>query len=186
MNSLELIVYTSIIVWVFPAIRHIKTEYAYYFLLLGIIDPLKLGIYYFLGTDIELVTIPFSLILIYSIIKSKISERFTLPIILCIIFISIIGYQISILIGIKLIAHVFILIFLFSRMIKILLNDNKWDIHLLVICFYEFSIIFKNLHLSPDIIADTYFFHITSIFQLGFGLFFAFFNHWSISLNTKD
>lgn len=182
MRIFEIITYLSIIIWIFPALRHIKSEFSYYFILLAIVDPIKLVFFYSFNENVQLISIPFSLFLLYSVLEIEMSTIINFLLISIISIVSVVGYIFNYQYEIGQIADLLIMIILIKKMAERFFEDSTIDMIILFICFYELSLIFKSIPKLTHVSGMNYYFQLTTLLQLLFGIFFSFVEEWKIKL----
>lgn len=167
----------SIVIWLFPPIRQLKTRYFYFFLILALADPVSLFIKNFIYIHISFYFPFVSLLLFLSIYrKEKSNEKFhfavTITATAVTFILTLILEQSQLSVGIL---H-FLIVFLFLKEFIIRFAfKSELDLFLLMLIFYEFTTILKYLNVAFGITNATAYFFITTIFQISFGLFFTVF-----------
>lgn len=189
----NLIVYTSIFVWLLPPIKQFRTEYFYFFLILAILDPVK--ILFFLTGDYSPVDIsfPFLILLVFSIFHTWFKKYFLALIILAII-ISFFGKNLSMTAdySIKVVVYTFILVVFLLRMSRFLIQSGNINLYYVVLILYVLSIILKYITLIFDLKTGVINFYLTSAFEIIIAFFFIFFNvnnekiHFTVKLKSTS
>jgi len=179
MLLLKIIYLSSLVVWLFPAIRHFKRRYFLFFLLLAFADPLNLLLIY-LGNNQPYFLPITCYLMVISVLEKPLVKRFKIPIAIIFLLITIISisisdinrnlYYIAILVNILLVLLIFL-----KNFILIYVESKKTDLFLIVLIFYISTNLFKFLNVMIGFSDATAFFIITSIAQIAFGLFFSIF-----------
>jgi hypothetical protein len=186
MNWMEVLTYTSVAVWIFPAIRHFKNRFASYFLLYAVSDPLMLFFYYTFNQDIIFLKIPFYLVLLSTFLPKKIFNRNKIILFVVITLLSILGSQFSLVLEVKIIAHTIIFMILLRDFFKEYVNFAYLNMLVLVISLYELSALFKEFSQVLGIEKDYYYFHMTTLFQILFGVFFSLVGEWKMKMSSRN
>lgn len=177
MKLINIIIIVSVFVWLFPPLRHYKTYYFGYFLILAIADPIK---FFFMNSF----TIPpqilspfFSLLLVSTLIKM---ERrlpiFVLAFSLLLILLSF-SMPFKLIQLINSIAHIWILIIVVSRLIDSIVDTKSLNLFLMLLVAYEFMGILKNIVVVFDLTHGITQFYVTTVIQIIFGIVFIFINY---------
>lgn len=188
MTIRDYIVYLSEIAWLLPAIRQAKTKWFLWFLVLAILDPLTsliLSVFSWNGIlqyDIGSIVGYFSL---YIVEGKKFKESDYLLLVLFIITLFLISDGFLYL----LIIHLFIFYKLISLTIIDVHFKEQLNISLLVLVFYELSILIKFLSYIGQIPISSAPFYLTLFFEVMIAIYFAVFRidnpRLLISLNKK-
>lgn len=150
MNIAFIIIYISIVAWVFPIFRQYRSNLFYFFLFLGICDPLSMLVSKFIHMQIENIAVIISPILFYTI---NIDRKKDFKITKTEIFVFILAYTLFILRTnpniILLIIHTLIAIRAIFKIIIDLHLNQKVNLFQLVLAFYMITsvaslIIFLN------------------------------------------
>ncbi len=175
------LIYSSVVVWIFPAIRQWKGRLFYYFLILAIIDPVSYIHLILLNTNIPFkFNIIASLFLLFSITWKIFSNKLNKIILL---FLSAFIIFLFLLFDLSVKGNILVLILIYSIVFLVFLKDliveyvNTSTINLfyMMLVFYQLTMISKFLNLIIGFADATAFFIITSIAQIFFGLFFSIF-----------
>lgn len=177
MEIAYIIFWFSVFFWIFPAIRHYKTELFWYFLTLALSDPLAhilKNTTIFRIYDVHLIFVFLASLSLYWLILKKKYVR----IILTCAFLLVLGSFFSTSnFSYKIIAliHLLILVFFLMRSIHFIAENSKLNIFHLFLLLYETSIILKILALLTQADTGIIFFYATSIFQILLAIFFGMF-----------
>jgi hypothetical protein len=175
---LKIIYFSSLFVWLFPAIRHFKRRFFPFFLLLALSDPLNMLFILFLNNNNTFLFSITSYLMVISVLEKPLVKRFKIPFTIIFLLITIISisdinrnlYYIAILVNILLVLLIFL-----KNFILIYVESKKIDLFLIVLIFYISTNLFKFLNVMIGFSDATAFFIITSIAQIAFGLFFSIF-----------
>lgn len=176
--------YFSVALWLVPPIRQWRTNYKYFFLVLALSDPFRLSLYYIIHSWPGFLTLPLAILQLASLFfVRKLKFYYWIIIIVLIIASGFISSQIVYEI-VSSIFHITIFLILFIRFAKDLVSQNILNLYLMVIIAYQLSTILKYITAILDLNTGIYYFQITTIFQILFGLFFSLINKWKIKIDT--
>lgn len=174
MEISRIIAQISEIIWILPILRQSKTKWFIFFLVLGILDPLThllrfVFIYngnlqYILGTLLLYLSL-------YAVMGKKPKESDYLFVALLLITWFLIPVKLMII----LIIHLFIFYKILSFTIIEAHSNDRLNVPLLVLIFYELSILIKFLPYLIKIPASDIPFFFMLFFEMGVALFFTFF-----------
>lgn len=177
-ETFKILFFVSIVVWLFPPIRQYRNKYFFFFLVLALADPLSIllrvtSTYY---TDYSYFILVNYLLFLSIIERNTLNKYKTLWIVFSFIFISIFffTFQSKLLLILLLFTNATI-IFTFLKSYIIEFVNQKNNLFLLCLIFYQLTNISKILNLLLGFADATAFFIITTIFQIAFGLFFSIF-----------
>jgi hypothetical protein len=166
----------SIFIWFIPPIRQYRTEYFLFFLIVAFADVFS--ILFNRVFNIEQY-IAFNLLSYFAMLSLLNINKFQRYLILYIIIFFVILYLTSLIPDTKqvifLLIHVTLLYMFLRRLIDNIYFNSYLSVFLLMLIFYEFTIITKFLNLVAGFTDANYYYIITSIFQILFGLFFSIF-----------
>jgi hypothetical protein len=172
----KLLYVASIIIWILPAIRHYKTEFFDFFLILALIDPIALVYGLITRTSLPMwLTVLFAYLLIISLLsEEKIKDLKYFLIVIPFLFVVAIPFlSKKYFFIILLVENVFLFLFFLKFLITDYVSNNKLKFFFFMLVFYELTVILKIFNLIIGF-ADAYGFYIvTSIAQIIFGLFFS-------------
>ncbi len=176
MHLATVVVYVSSIVWIFPIFRQYNTRMFYFFLVLGLSDPINIFSLWALNTKPGFVHSIAALLLFYSLNfrdnqKLKMSHT---DILVGILFLSL-AFFLNELFYLTFLIHLLIL----SRIIQIIVVDihkkSELNIFYLVLIFYEISIVMNLFILLSRTERGMLLFFITLTFQILIAIFFTIF-----------
>lgn len=175
---LKILVYASIIVWLFPPIRQFRTNKFYFFLVLALMDPIA-----FLYSEIFKYQISFNYylaanyLLLVSVLwnnnKSEIKYSLIVGGIFYLILLFTINFSSNDHLLILIIIQVIILLVFLKIFIVEYAFNSRFSFFYLVLVFYMLTNISKFLIILIGLADATAFFIITTIAQIFFGLFFS-------------
>lgn len=178
-STLELLLYSSLIVWIFPAFRQYRGRFFLFFLVIACGDPIMFALVilfnFNLGPVAPLIISFFMTISIVYIVSEKVLTKifigvFGLFILLPFIITSYKVYYILIVV-----LHVFIFYKILIFFVKKNIDEKSINLFYLIILLYELLNIFKVSNLVIGI-TNAYEFHVlTTIFQVALGLYFSIF-----------
>ena len=174
MNILYQIYSFTQIIWFFPPLRQQKTKYFFYFLLLPIIETVAIFNHYFHLHLFVLQNI-LSVFSLVSVLEKKIIRKIwplAMLFFLCAYgwFFGIITNNIIFICIQSLILGIFIKQFILTLFDKKVLN-----IFILLLVFYEITVITKTFNLITGFTDANFYYVITSIFDFFIGIFFCIF-----------
>ena len=193
MNLVELSKYlfwSSIIVWLFPPIRQFKGSYFIFFLILAITDPLSY-LYTFIlfigANNLWIYLISFYLIIVSISDKDNIKKYKYFYIIFFIILILLLFLKLEYHYYLLLIVveHLVIFFMFLKLFITGYVNNNKFNIFLIILLAYELLFILKYFILLAGFADADAFFMVTSFAQIAIGLFFSIFREGDPKLMVK-
>lgn len=178
MLVVRVIVYLDILVWLFPPFRQHRKRYFYYFLLLGISDPLFQLLYNFVKFHPFRLYEIFTPLMLISVLNFKWNYKYIITsAILIIISIFITAFAPIPFISINLlILHLVILSFFLTATTLELHNNRTINIFYFVLCLYQLSLAMKYLIFLIDLRTGVFYFYITTAFEILIAAFFIFFN----------
>lgn len=178
--------FTSVLIWFIPPIRQYRTDYFYFFLILAVTDVFSLLFNYIINIDQFLAFNLFSYFAVITLQKKEFIVRYLSMLILTALVI------ISITIALPssnnftfIIIHTVLLYIFLRRFIHNFYFMNMVNIFLLGLIFYEFTVITKFMNLITGFTNAYYYYVITSVFQIIFGLFFSVFREGDTRLIFK-
>jgi hypothetical protein len=182
----KIITYASIFVWLLPAIRQYKGKYFYYFLILALSDPLNIFFVNVLNVPNYFFHSIAGILLFYSIGTSTQSFlkywKFNLLFILVFLFTL---FTLPNLLFLILILHVLILSIFIKQSVILLHQSGELNYFLLVLIFYEITVLLKVIVFISGTDTGIMFFYLTLSFQILVALFFTIFREESSILTIK-
>ena len=182
----KIIGYISTVFWLFPPIRQFKSDYFYYFLVLGLSDPINLFCLRFFGFPPHIIHPIAALLLFFTLdipiknIKKKI--YFNLLVLtgffICFIYIENHLYLI-------LIFHIMILLKLTNITLIGVHERNILNVFYLALCFYELSVVINLSEFLGSHDVRIIIYYMTLSFQLLMAIFFTIFTEKSKFLIVK-
>lgn len=177
MSFILVIIYFTVFIWLLVPIKQYNTRFFIYFLILGLLDPVAILLFYIFNIDTHVIYLIGTTVLFLPAmigIKKKPKVYIFIPIIFYTLLELLFSIQ-SLLIP-QLVIHIFILINFTRLMILSLQESKSIKIFWLVILTYEFSVILKffvplgNIELGPS------YFYFTTAIQIFIGIYFLFYN----------
>jgi len=172
----NIIIILSLIAWVFPPFRQYKSPFFVYFLLLAVADPFYLLLY-----ECKLSFVPFKIIFhtlfLLSLIDFKDIKKI-LYVIIPVTVISFLSYKFMVRNEITIIfavIHTGIIFILLQRLSKrIVLPDIEFNVFLMLLIFYESTLVTKFFISVVNIQKGMYYLYFTSAFEIFFAAAFSF------------
>lgn len=182
----KLITYLSTFVWIFPPLRQFRGRFFYYFLILGLSDPVAMVLYYFnLEWSIPLFVI-FSAGLLLSLPQQNKYLRLPYLIPALVLFISAVYFlQVSDLIILLGIIHMIIIYVLFKYTINYVYKNRRIQVFHLLLLSYEISLLLKFINLIFELQAGIVNYNFITGFQILLGIMFCFIREESPRLALK-
>lgn len=177
MNLIYISIYISILIWAVIPFRQLGKQYFYYFFLNAIVDPIVLFLRIVFHSTSNYLYLPITILILYSVQIKNINKNkllFSFLFIIC----SLIGLNNEVLNNIFLIIgiiHLIIFLVFIKDFIIIFVNKDLVNVFLVILSFYEITIITKDFNLLTGITDANIYFAITTIFEILFGLFFCVF-----------
>lgn len=188
----NILIYVSIIVWIFPAIKQYKTKYFFFFFIMAITDVFALGVRLFLSFNTINVYLFFQSILFVSFFNSTNFKKtivwiclFSLIFLLNSFFLYI--DNISFFILLMIITGIFY--FIVVEFLHCLIIFYKFSIPLMLLVLYQVINITKTTTWMFQFSDFAFYYYSASTFQIIIGLFFSFIsindNRLNINLPVK-
>ena len=170
--------FSGIIVWLLPPIRQFNNSLFYFFLILALGDSISLAYVYLLGKSIPLgYYVVLDLLTIISLTNILIVKRYKYLFIVVgvVVTISLFILQLNTSSHYVLLALLNSVVFIMILKIFIMnyVDYSKINLFLMILLFYQTTILFKLLNMALGFADATAFFIITGIAQIIFGLYFS-------------
>lgn len=176
MDIVHIIIYTNILLWILPIFRQFNTRYWGFFLILGLSDPLHIGLWYILKIPINNYFILVSITQILTITKPQ-DRRSIILLSLIIIFVSIFHYQNeNITSGIQILLELVILGIIINHTFLYIKKQRMVSLFLVCLISYQLSIIIKFIFIKSFAEPGIIYFYVTSALQMSFAILFTFYN----------
>lgn len=187
--SVITLTYLSVFFWTLPALRHYKTFFFWYFLILAISDVFGLLFHYYLKLEFSYLYIIVSLCLYVSLQQMEYLKRKKILFLgfgIVIVALSFIKIGLGFTIFLLSFLHLMIIFRILYLFVMVVAQKQAINFFYLVLAFYEFTIILKflNFLFELKVEAETYF-YITTGFELLVGIFFTTFREDSQKLAYK-
>lgn len=186
MTITQLIIYASILFWLFPVIRHYKGNYFIYFLILALSDPLAIACVAVFKIQPTVIHAIAAICLFYSIdtVRHEFIRLWMLNLIIIITFIILLLLQ-SIPLFLILIFHFLVLyVFIKKLMIKLYqFGELNW--FYMVLIFYEITALVKLIVLISGAEIGIVYYFLTVTFQFLIAIFFTIFREESSFLRLR-
>jgi hypothetical protein len=177
-DLIKILYFIGVVVWLAPPIRQFRTPLFYFFLVLAFGDTISLGYGSILGKSIPLAYyVAFSFLLIISLVDKVIVKRNKYLIlaigVILVIGLFIVRLETSYYFILFALLHSIIFIMILKLFIMSYVNYSKINFFLLMLLFYQTTVLFKLLNMAIGFADATAFFVITGIAQIIFGLYFS-------------
>ncbi|HCY75823.1 MAG TPA: hypothetical protein DHV28_07860 [Ignavibacteriales bacterium] len=177
MELLRYIAYASIVIWALIPIRQFGTRLFLFFLILALLDLSSFILLYVFKTKTEVIYLIGTTILLYPLLTElKNIYRFGVVWVLVAAAFIIFYYTSISPILFQMVIHLAILIYFLKVLVLYYgLNRNVLLFHCFLLA-YEFSLILKFFVYWHELNLGLIYFYLTTIFQIGIGIFFLFIN----------
>jgi hypothetical protein len=185
MNLANFVIYISSFAWIFPIFRQYKTRFFYFFLILGLSDPINLLCVLELNVKSGLVHSIASLLLFYSINHSEKKTRFSYTDMLVVILFLSTTVFLAELYFITIGIHILILARFIQLFTIILHQKTEINIFCAGLVFYEITVVIKLAIYLSGTYSGVLFSYITLAFQLLIAIFFTIYREDNPHLRVK-
>ena len=172
MNIYNILLYLSVIVWAIIPFRQLKKDYFFYFLAWISADIITLGARFIFHSTTNFFYVPLSFLALIALQNFKSIKKQWLTITFLFLGICLLNIEYNIIIISVFILHILILISFLKELIIHYVKNNLFSIFLLALIFYEITVVAKFLNYLTGFTNDYYYFIITTIFEIAFGVFF--------------
>lgn len=176
MNIAVLIAYITIIIWLLPPLKQYRGGYFFIFVLLALTDPISLFNIYYLNIHPHYTFLVYSsIMLILSFYYRKQLIKLTL---LLVILITLVGLVLNteylkyFILGFNAI----VLINFATIMLLNSFKEQRINYFYVVLVLYQLTVTLKFLIIILNVHTGTYFYFITTAFEILMGIYFIFFN----------
>jgi len=182
MNITLILIYTSIVLWIFPIIKQYKTEYFLFFLILAIADPVKMLLYLFFHLGSPRFSCVTALFLITSLVPRIRTKQILFAVSLLAFTISLLfKMDVTVMRIISCMFHIIILgIIIFGLLTRFVINE-RLNLFLCLLILYESLNVMKYLAYLSSYDTGIFSWYVGGATQYLFALLFTF-----ININTKD
>ena len=185
MNNLVSIIYIFSFIWLFPPIRQFKSKYFIYFLTLPLAEAVSIVVSHYSHFDQMLIFNFASLVTLLSVLDRQLVKKIWPVTILAILYISSFffsGFSNEI---IFIIFRALILAVFMKQFILKMFHEDIFSIFLIILIFYEFTLITKFINILTGFANASYYYIITSIFEFFIGVFFCIYRDSSAKILIK-
>lgn len=179
-NILYLIIYADIFIWLFPPFRQYSTKYFYYFLIMGLTDPIAVSIVELFHVISSHIYVFCNILLVYSIyFEKKNVVNFLLTLFIdTLLFTTLVISKSDIIVNdiILIITHLIIFSKVLKDFIVEIFDSSKLNIFYLFFILYMLSLIIKLLFYITEVKTGYLYFYLTGAFEILIALYFIFFN----------
>lgn len=180
MKLFSLLAYTAVIIWALVPIRQYKSKYFFYFLFFVSSDIVTLIARLVFHSDTNFFFAPFSFIALCALLNVRQIEKYIAILALLFIITCIWGLDINILgipefqrMALSLgIIHLLILYIFIKELFITSENNHAINLFLVVLVFYEITVVTKFLNYLTGFANGYFYFSITNIFEILFAIFF--------------
>jgi len=173
-----ILLFTSILIWLFPPFRQYKTEYFLFFLILALADPVIYLLLKTLSFQVTRTNLIITFFMILSLIDSnKLKKRWIfISLLLLVLLTAAIKLPLKEIYQIKIILSCIILFFILKDSLLYLNKHQTINLFYLVFILYEITIIIKFIYTASRTHTGTIYFYTTGFFEIFIGIFFCFYN----------
>ena len=181
----KIIVYISTFFWLLPPFRQFKGRYFYYFLILALADPINILSISIIGVPNYSVHSIMGLLLFYSIGTGENEKKYMLANMIFMLAFFLFLFLLDNLLYLILTLHLLIL-YRFLRL-SLLNTFSKYELNifLLMLVFYEISVVVKTIVFISGTNLGVIFFYLTLSFQILVAIFYTIFREDSSPLMLK-
>lgn len=169
------IVYISMVFWIFPAIRNYKTVLFFYFLIWAVADPIVMAISVLSPLHALKTYLPLTFFTFLSL-KGIVTNKSNFNKLLVFAFILNFWaafYSSKIVYLVIIFDHIIITLFFVTRLLNYVALNSKVKVFHIILFLYEVSLVMKLLFLVFDVQTGTSYFMTTNIFQMLIAVFFS-------------
>ena len=173
----DIILFSSIFFWIFPAIRQIKGNYALYFVILALSDPIIFPSYKFLHIIPVYTALPLSLLTVFAIKKNDLTKNGNIKLLIVLAVVALIGlifFSSELKFAITL-AHLYIILVLLDRTLTAINEKSTINLFHLMLILYESTIVLKYIATMTEFNKGMVYFYLTSAFEALIAIFFTIF-----------
>jgi hypothetical protein len=183
MSNINVIIYISVFIWILPAIRQLKGNYSFYFIILALADPLNLVAVMYIRLPPNILHAIAAVGLFYSvgISKEDLQKHWIFHLIILVMFIFLL-YSMTNLLLLICFFHGLVLFKFFKILIKSSFETEKLNIFQLVLVFYELSIVITFFVLISGSTQSIILYYSTLSFDFLVALFFTIYKEESANL----
>ena|SRR3989339_527272 len=169
------LVVVSIVVWLITPIRQYKTRYFWFFLIIGLTDPIAIIVGKSFNLVIAQLYIPLDILSFFSVIEYKKINVYKILFYLAIVGIGTYSFFHFWEYGSYFFTTVlfFVLVILIKQSFQFIVERGSIHIFHAVLIFYQALNVFKSLALLLNFSTGVWFFFISNVVQILLGIFFA-------------
>jgi hypothetical protein len=173
-----ILLFTSILIWLFPPFRQYKTQYFLFFLILALADPVIFILLKTLSFHVIRTNLIITFFMILSLIdRNKLKKGWIFVLLLLLVLLAVaIKFPIKEIYPIKIILSCIILFFILRDSLLYLNKHHTINLFYLVFILYEITIIIKFIYTASRTHTGTIYFYTTGFFEIFIGIFFCFYN----------
>ena len=173
-----ILLFTSILIWLFPPFRQYTTKYFLFFLILALADPIMFLSLKLLSLDVTRINLIITFFMILSLIdRNKLRKGWIFFLLaLLVLLAATIKLPIKEVYEIKIILSCIILFFILKDSLLYLNKHHTINLFYLVFILYEITIIIKFIYTASRTHTGTIYFYTTGFFEIFIGIFFCFYN----------
>ena len=175
MQTLYYLGYFGVIVWAIIPFRQYKNKYFIYFLTWVCADLFALAARFIFHSGTNVFFAPLSFLALVSLLNFETTKKYLWAVIILFILSIMLSLKDNLWVMTVILIHLFILGFFLKDIIVSLNKNYIINIFVLLLAFYEITVVAKNINYLTGFTNDYYYYIITNIFEIIFGLFFIIF-----------
>jgi len=181
----RVIVYISTFFWLFPPFRQFKGRFFYYFLILGLSDPVNLISLTLIGIPHHFIHSIAGLLLLYSFDSIKYVKKYLIANVIFILAFFLFIFLLDNLLYLILTLHLLILYRFLRLSLLNTYSKSELNIFLFMLVFYEISVVVNLIVFISKSNLGVVFYYLTLSFQILVAIFFTIFREDSSLLKLK-
>lgn len=162
----------GILIWAVVPFRQYKKKYFIFFLALICGDLITLVTRILAHSGTNFFYVPFSFLALVSLLDKKFTKKYWIIIAILFLAFCIINLEYNLVVFSVIIIHLAILFILLKSLIVSFAKLRHVNIFLLLLIFYEITLIAKYINYLTGFSNDYYYYIITTVFEILFGIFF--------------
>jgi hypothetical protein len=173
-----ILLFTSILIWLFPPFRQYKTQYFLFFLILALADPVMFLLLKLLSVEVTRTNLIITFFMILSLIDSNKLKKGWIFVFLFLLILLTAASRLPLkeVYQLKIILSCIILFFIVKDSLLYLNKHQTINLFYLVLILYEITIVIKFIYTASRTHTGSIYFYTTGFFEIFIGIFFCFYN----------
>lgn len=167
--------YLGVLVWIVAALRQFKGKYFFFFLFWVSADILTLIARLAFHSGTNFFYVPFSFLAYIGLLDFRYIKKYWVILVILFLVVCTISLKYNLITICVIIIHFIILLEFLKEFIIPFIRNNVISIFILVLIFYEITLVAKYLNYLTGFTNGYYYFIITTFFEIAFGIFFIIF-----------